>query len=53
MAETDIKGSLGLPEGFTAIANILDEGKVKIHSLVNIIGVVIDFRAPVPTRKGW
>lgn len=53
MAETDIKGSWDLPEGFTAIADILAEGKVKMHSFIDVIGVVTDYRPPTPTRKGW
>ncbi|KAF6845349.1 telomere-binding alpha subunit central domain-containing protein [Colletotrichum musicola] len=53
MAETDIKGSLDLPNGFTPIADILTEGKVKMQSFINVIGVVIDYRPPIPTRKDF
>ncbi|PNY29712.1 Uncharacterized protein TCAP_00370, partial [Tolypocladium capitatum] len=41
------------PSGFVTVRDILD-GKHGVGSKVNVIGVVTDFRAPIPTRgKDW
>ncbi|GJN74547.1 hypothetical protein PLICBS_008638 [Purpureocillium lilacinum] len=42
-----------LPPGYTTVRDILD-GKCRKGSLVNVIGIVAEFRAPIPTRgKDW
>lgn len=35
---------------FTPIDNIL-QGDIKSGTCIDVIGIVIDFRAPVPTRR--
>ncbi|KAK7413436.1 hypothetical protein QQX98_007661 [Neonectria punicea] len=45
--------AMPLPPGFVAIHDIL-EGDVQVNTKVNTVGVVTDFRAPIPTRgKDW
>ncbi|KAI0600412.1 hypothetical protein F4775DRAFT_545714 [Biscogniauxia sp. FL1348] len=39
----------GLPPGYTTIKDIHGH-KVEVRSLVNVIGLVKDFRAPIPTQ---
>jgi hypothetical protein len=39
---------LPLPKGFVSISDITEE-KVKVGSLVNVIGLVKDYRAPIET----
>ncbi|KAF7550920.1 hypothetical protein G7046_g7869 [Stylonectria norvegica] len=39
-----------LPPGFVEIRDVLD-GKFKIKSKVNLVGVVVDFRVPIATRR--
>ncbi|KAF4988608.1 hypothetical protein FGRMN_9669 [Fusarium graminum] len=41
--------TLTLPN-YVTVRDILD-GKYRSHTMVNVFGVVVDFRAPVPTRK--
>ncbi|KAG5655740.1 hypothetical protein KAF25_008859 [Fusarium avenaceum] len=44
--------ALTLPN-YAAIRDLLD-GKNRPNSIVNVVGIVVDFRAPVPTRgKDW
>lgn len=38
-----------LPPGFVTAQDILD-GNVRVHSRVNVVGVITDFRSPVPTK---
>ncbi|KND93803.1 hypothetical protein TOPH_01771 [Tolypocladium ophioglossoides CBS 100239] len=46
-------GNQKLPSGFVTVRDLLD-GKHSVGSKVNVIGVVTDFRAPIPTRgKDW
>ncbi|TWU78337.1 hypothetical protein ED733_008545 [Metarhizium rileyi] len=41
------------PAGFTSIRDVLD-GKINAGSRINLIGVLTDFRAPIPTKgKDW
>lgn len=40
--------ALTLPN-YAAIRDLLD-GKNRPNSIVNVVGIVVDFRAPVPTR---
>ncbi|RTE76164.1 hypothetical protein BHE90_009392 [Fusarium euwallaceae] len=35
--------------GYVSIHNILD-GRIRPNSMVNVVGVIVDYRAPVPTR---
>ncbi|KZL83386.1 telomere-binding alpha subunit central domain-containing protein [Colletotrichum incanum] len=49
MALPDAGTVMDLPQGFTSIANLLDE-KVEANSLVNIIGIAVDFQKPIPTK---
>ncbi len=35
---------------FTPIDHVL-EGRVASGTFINVIGIVIDFRAPIPTKK--
>ncbi|KAK5993260.1 hypothetical protein PT974_06689 [Cladobotryum mycophilum] len=43
-----------LPHTFLPIREIIDEKGCRVGSMVNVIGVVVDFRAPVATRgKDW
>lgn len=39
-----------LPTGYVTIREILD-GKVTLRNTVNVVGVVTDFRVPIPTRR--
>ncbi|KAM5342616.1 hypothetical protein ACJ41O_013582 [Fusarium nematophilum] len=42
-----------LPPGYATIRSILD-GQVQARSMVNIVGIVVDFRTPIQTRgKDW
>ncbi|KAF4975067.1 hypothetical protein FZEAL_8103 [Fusarium zealandicum] len=34
---------------YVTVRNILD-GEVRAHAMVNVVGVVVDYRAPIPTR---
>ncbi|KAK0375000.1 telomere-binding alpha subunit central domain-containing protein [Colletotrichum limetticola] len=50
MAETEAKKAMDLPKGFTPLSDIV-EFKVLPKSVVNVIGLVKDFRRPIPTAK--
>ncbi|UKZ83533.1 hypothetical protein TrVFT333_011342 [Trichoderma virens FT-333] len=50
MAPSLTKRQNSLPSGFISVREILNL-KRGVGNLVNVIGVVKDFRAPVPTRK--
>ncbi|UKZ57838.1 hypothetical protein TrVGV298_011699 [Trichoderma virens] len=50
MAPSLTKRQNSLPSGFISVREILNH-KRGVGNLVNVIGVVKDFRAPVPTRK--
>ncbi|GKT85117.1 telomere-binding alpha subunit central domain-containing protein [Colletotrichum tofieldiae] len=49
MAVPDAGPVMDLPQGFTSIADLLEE-KVEANKLVNIIGIVMDFQKPIPTK---
>ena len=39
-----------LPPGFVTVKDILNGEKVRERSRVNVVGIVTDFRVPVPTN---
>ncbi|KAF5126012.1 hypothetical protein E5D57_010706 [Metarhizium anisopliae] len=42
-----------LPSGFATVGDVL-EGKISAGSRINLIGILTDFRAPIPTRgEDW
>ncbi|GKT50285.1 protection of telomeres protein 1 [Colletotrichum spaethianum] len=49
MTVPDAGTTMDLPGGFTSIANLLDE-KITAGSFVDIIGIVVDFQKPIPTK---
>ncbi|WQF79997.1 Putative protection of telomeres protein [Colletotrichum destructivum] len=51
MAGSGVGTAMDLPQGYAKIVDILDE-KVTAGGFLNVIGIVVDFQKPIPTKGG-
>lgn len=51
MAGSDVGTAMDLPQGYAKIVDILGE-KVTAGGFLNVIGIVVDFQKPIPTKGG-